>query len=338
MDMINREDRIGMYLRPHVDDFVFDELSEGYLERTGLGQILSGVSVPVRKKDLGNISTLNIAISMAFIIGIDPGFKYRDNYVAYIIKCFGKNFAQGLIADGVEAAQKKDFDHACIQFRAAIIIDPDSADAVYCYGRACKDAYELGEDEEYIARFKLESIEAFEEVTMRKPDFAEGYYFLGYGYINLGLYIKAKLTWEEFMKLSDDQEKKKEIGERLAVLDEPVEIEKGYNMILSGKYADGIEILSKYTDSRFKDWWPLWYYLGTAHEAIGMEDVAEEEFKKVLRLSPSNIETMEELVKIYNARGDESSAEKYRNKINIVKDNIRKDKLTAEEIKKNSYN
>ena len=47
---------------------------------------------------------------------------------------------------------------------------------------------------------------------------------------------------------------------------------------------------------------------------------------------------MEELVKIYNARGDESSAEKYRNKINIVKDNIRKDKLTAEEIKKNSYN
>ena len=238
----------------------------------------------------------------------------------------------------MEAAQKKDFDHACIQFRAAIIIDPDSVDAVYCYGRACKDAYELGEDEEYIARFKLESIEAFEEVTMRKPDFAEGYYFLGYGYINLGLYIKAKLTWEEFMKLSDDQGKKKEIGERLAVLDEPVDIEKGYNMILSGKYADGIEILSKYMDSRFKDWWPLWYYLGTAHEAIGMEDVAEEEFKKVLRLSPSNIETMEELVKIYNARGDESSAEKYRNKINIVKDNIRKDKLTAEEIKKNSYN
>ena len=94
MDMINREDRIGMYLRPHVDDFVFDELSEGYLERTGLGQILSGVSVPVRKKDLGNISTLNIAISMAFIIGIDPGFKFRDNYVAYIIKCFGKNFAE----------------------------------------------------------------------------------------------------------------------------------------------------------------------------------------------------------------------------------------------------
>ena len=77
----------------------------------------------------------------------------------------------------------------------ALFVDPDSADALYCYGRACRDAYEKGEGEEYVGRFKAESLEAFEKLTLKKPDFDMGFYFLGYGYLNLGLYVKAKLTW-----------------------------------------------------------------------------------------------------------------------------------------------
>lgn len=176
MDLLNN-DRIGMYLIPHTNNFVFDQLSDKYLEKTGLTEILSEVPVPIRKDELTSISALNIARGMAFIIGCDPGFKYKDNYIAYILKVFDKRFAQGLVAEGVEAAQKNDYDYACIQFRAAMLIDKDNVDAVYCYGRACKDAYELGEEEDFIARFKAESLEAFEEVTLRKPDFADAYYF-----------------------------------------------------------------------------------------------------------------------------------------------------------------
>ena len=329
MDMLNRDDRIGAYLRSHTDDFVFDELSENYLKKAELTEVLTGVPVPIRPTELNSISTLAIARNMAFIMGCDPRFKYRENYIAFIMKFFDQRFAQGLIADGVEAAQRNEFEYACIQFRAAMVIDPSSIDAVYCYGRACKDVYENGEEEDLIARFKAESIEAFEEVTLRKPDFAESYYFLGYGYINLGLYVKAKLTWEEFVKLSGDEEKKKEIRERLALLKEPVEIEEGYNMILSGRMAEGAEILSKYTDSRFSDWWPLWYYLGVAHKGMNMAEEAIDDFLKVLRLSPSNTDTMKELVKLYEAAGDEEKAEKYRKKAALVVENVEKDRLEA---------
>ncbi len=329
MDMFNRDDRIGMYLRRYADDFVFDELSENYLKKAELTKILAGVPIPIRKTELNSISTLAIARNMAFIIGCDPGFKYRDNYISFIMKLFDKRFAQGLIADGVEAAQRKEFEYACIQFRAAIIIDPASVDAVYCYGRACKDIYENGEEEDFIARFKAESIEAFEEVTLRKPDFAEGYYFLGYGYINLGLYVKAKLTWEDFVKLSDDEEKKKEIRERLTLIEEPVKIEEGYNMILSGRMAEGAAILSEYKESRFSDWWPLWYYLGIAHKEMNMKEEAISDFLNVLKLSPSNIDTMKELAKLYEEEGNEEKAEKYRKKAAIVAENIEKDRLEA---------
>ena len=329
MDMINRQDRIAKFLTPHLKDFIFDELSENYLAKNGLTETMSGVPIPIRKTQLNSISTLDIAKNMAFVMGCDPGFQYRDNYKAYILKVFDERFARGLIADGIDGAQKKDYDYACIQFRAAIIIDPDNIDAVYCYGRACKDAYELGEEEDFVARFKAESLEAFERVTLCRPDFAEAYYFLGYGYINLGLYVKAKLTWEDFIRLSNDDEKKSEIQQRLALLDEPVKIEEGYNLVLAGKSREGIEILSQYREGPYAKWWPLWYYLGAAYASMGMAEEAIENFLEVLKLSPSNIETMKELVRAYESIGEEKKAQKYEKKIAIVTENLEKDRLEA---------
>lgn len=322
------QDRIGEYLLPYVEDFIFDELSDSYLEKAGIADILSGVPVPIRKSELsGGLSTLTIAKNMAFIIGCDINFKHRDNYVAYILRTFTEEFVKPLLNEGIEAAAKEDYNYALICFRGALLIDPESVDALYCYGRACKDAYETGEGEEYIGRFKAESLEAFEKVTLKKPDFDLGYYFLGYAYLNLGLYVKAQLTWKSFMELSENEEQKAEVQEWLDKLVEPVKIEQGYNHILSGRYNEGIDILSGYMeDERFNTWWPLWYYLGVAHKALGDSETAEKDFIQVLKLSPSNIETMKELVELYEACGDAQRAEKYKGKIEIVKSNMEKDR------------
>ena len=95
---------------------------------------------------------------------------------------------------------------------------------------------------------------------------------------------------------------------RLAQLAEPVKIEEGYNMILTGKFEEGIKALKPYTDGKFAGWWPLWFYLGTAYrelakasraefEAAGEGEAAEDEvtrgayeeaakhFKEVLKLA-----------------------------------------------------
>lgn len=144
------QDRMGEFLRPYVNDYIFDELSDNYLEKAGVKDILSGVPVPVKKTELTGLTNLKIAQNMATIIGCDINFKYRDNYVQYIIRSFTKDFIKPLLNEGIDSAAKKDYDYACICFRAALLIDPESADALYCYGRACKDSYEIGEDEDYI--------------------------------------------------------------------------------------------------------------------------------------------------------------------------------------------
>lgn len=320
------QDRIGEYLVPHLGHFVFDELSDNYLEKAGIADILTGVPVPIRKDNMTGLSTFVIAQNMAFIIGCDINFKYRDNYVAYILRTFTKEFVKPLINEGVEAAAKKDFDYACICFRGALLIDPKSDDALYCYGRACKDSYETGEGEEYIGRYKAESLEAFEKLTLQKPDFDMGFYFLGYGYLNMGLYVKAKLTWETFMELSDNQEQKDEVKEWLEKLEEPVKIEEGYNCVLAGRCSEGIRILEPYKeDERFNTWWPLWYYLGAAYGEIGRLEEAEQSYLQVLKLSPSNLQAMEALKEYYEGCENEVLAEKYRKKIEVVKHNIEMD-------------
>ena len=53
------EDRIGYYLVPHLEDYVFDELSDGYLDRAGIADIMMGVPVPINKKKMMKLTNLN---------------------------------------------------------------------------------------------------------------------------------------------------------------------------------------------------------------------------------------------------------------------------------------
>ena len=186
----------------------------------------------------------------------------------------------------------------------------------------------------YIGNFKAESMDTFEVLTMMHPDFAMGYYFLGYAYLNMGLYLKAKLTWDEFIKLSSaadineagldyDQleDLRNEVTRMLLDLDDPVKIEKGCNQIMSGDFVGGRNTLIDFTTGRYENWWPLWYYLGVAESALGNINEAISDLKKVLTLSPSNTDVMDELAQLYEAIGDVANAAKYRNKINTVNAN-----------------
>lgn len=324
-----KKDRIAKYLQKLNGGILFDELADKYLIKAGLYDLLHGIPVPVTS-DMGDeLSTLTIALGMARIIGADNNFKYRDIYIKYMENIFGNNLERALIAEGAKYGKSRDYEIACMFFRAVLLVEPKSRDALYLYGRACKDAYEIpNDDETYVGNFKAESLEIFELLTMLHDEFAMGYYFLGYGYANLGLYVKAELTWNTFMELTaapdDDeiQELRSEVGERLYALNEPVKIEKGVNRILSGDYLGGIEILSKYKDGQYKDWWPLWYYLAIAEESLGNAAASIEYYKKALTYTPSNIDIMEKLASVYALIGDNENSVKYLNKIQLVKNNI----------------
>lgn len=338
-------DRISKYLSPRIQDMMFAELSPDYLSRTNAADILSGVPVPVGIEGSdakGAIDLKSIVLNMARVMGGDPLFIYADKYTDFIKHAVGENAVAMLVSEGAHSADTGDLEDACMLLRAAMRLDPKSKEALYLYARACKETYEtevaaapdgMG-DEEKIGLFKAESTETFELLTMIHPEFAMGYYFLGYAYLNMGLYLKAKLTWQDFLRLSagseteihemDDQllaSLREEISERVEELEAPVEIELGCNSIMGGDFAGGRDALMKFTEGSYSRWWPLWYYLGVAEASLGNADEAIADFKRVLTLSPSNTDAMDELVHIYEATGDAENASKYRKKIDIVNSN-----------------
>ena len=338
----SNKDRISEYLSPRVKDMTFAELSRDWLDRTGAAEILGGVAVPVNT-DAGEIDVRDIVLDMARVIGGDPLFVYAGSYADFIRHAAGDEAAAMLISEGAKSADRGDFEDACMLLRAALRLEPRSREALYLYARACKeisdmDAAAFGEGEgggERIGMFKAESMETFELLTMIHPEFAMGYYFLGYAYLNMGLYLKAQLTWQDFMKYSSGAENethemdddmlaslREEISGRLEELTDPVEIERGCNLVMSGDFQGGRTVLDAYRESSYSGWWPLWYYLGTAESALGHSSDAAECFRRVLSLSPSNTEAMEELAAIYAMSGDEENASKYRKKIEIIRNGL----------------
>lgn len=325
IDICYRPDRAGKYLKKYLDKLVFDEFSADYLESQKLTEALSGVPIPLRKEDMEKFNTPKglpikiIAENMALVLGIDPKFKYKDVYIDFMRRSYGRSLEKGITNKGKDEGEKENYDLACIYFRAALCCSPQDLPAMYGYARACRAMYLDGGSSTYVGELKAESIEYFELLTELHPKFAEAHYYLGYAYLNMGLYQKAALVWQDFVKKSNNAKDKKEIKERIKQLSVPLEIERGYNFVLSQRWAEGIDILEPHLKGKYKEWWPLHYYLGVAYINTGRRNDAVRCFETVLKLSPQHIETMEELVSIYQAEKNLEKVEKYRGKIELLK-------------------
>jgi len=319
-----REDRTGKYFKKYLKQFLFDEFSPAFLSKSPVGSLMEGVPVPLHAEDLdafatgGELSMPVIAKNMAQVMGCDPQFRYAGDYAAILDKLYNGKIADVMTAEGKAALEKEAFDDACIHFRAALRVEPEHLYAMYGYASACRAMYLDSEDEEYIGRFKAEALELFERITQIHPDFAPAHYYLGYAYLNIGLYQKADLAWEMFLNLEKDSEEAKEIVGRKAQLKEPVQIESGCNDIAAGRFGEGIKKLEPFSTGSYKTWWPLHYYLGVAYAMTGRPPDAIASFKTVLTLNAGHMETMKELAAIYRETGDAANAQKYETKIALI--------------------
>ena len=322
--LTKRFDRVKPYLIHRMKEFTFDEFSPGYLKRTELEDIFKGVPIPLREEDRevfktpGSLNSRIIAENMARVLGIDPRFEYAEAYIKYIDFLFGQKAVDNMTRKAKDFADQEMYEDACIYFRAGLVLKYNDLPAIYGYARILRQLYTDGKSEEYIGTIKAECLEFFELTTEFFPNFDMGWYYLGYMYLNLGLYIKAKLAWDEYLKFGRIRKDRSEIKKRIQQIEQPIVIEKGCNAVLSGKWKKGLEILEPFKDSKYNDWWPLWYYLGVAYAKTGQNEEAEKALKQALKGSPRHIESMEELAALYKKTGNKSGVKKYQDKIKLI--------------------
>lgn len=323
-----RRDRIGKYFSEHLKGFLFAELSEAYMEKGEILDFMKGIPVPLKNADLkifaggSGVDPKELAENMAWIIGTDPHFKYTEQYVLFLDRVL-KGRAMGfLLEKGITALAERAYNEACIYFRACLCLETENLDAMFHYACCCREMYLASENREYTGDFKAEALDYFELVTEAHPKHAKSHYYLGYMYLNLGLYTKARLVWNKFLGLSEEPADIDEIKQRIRQLEDPVRIEQAINNIISGRDEQGIPVLESYLESDYKDWWPLHYYLGLAYASVGRQEDAIGSFKRVLEKNGSHLDSMAELAELFKASGDVKEEQKYRRKMQIVEQNI----------------
>lgn len=316
------KDRVRKHLMKHMDDFVFLNVSDEILEKEELREIMRSIPLPIEKEKIRqeqDIKGEEIMKNLVFVLGIDSKFPYKKQYVEFLVGVYQDKLITALLDLALTYLGKLAWIQACAVYRVVLILKPDDMYALYGYARVCREIYTAEEDdEELIGDFKAEAFEGFEKLSLLYPDFADVYFFLGYGYLNMGLYVKASLTFKKFIELTTDEETKKEAQERLAQIEVPVKLELACNDILAGRFQDGKERLITYAQGEYLEWWPLHYHLGIANAGLSLIEDAIDNFKQVLLLSPSNINAMVELIKLYRAIGDREMEKKYAKKIDFI--------------------
>ncbi|MBQ2059094.1 MAG: tetratricopeptide repeat protein [Firmicutes bacterium] len=358
-ELKKRRDPLKQYLGSEIKGLIFAELSEEFCIGAGLGFMI-GVPVPFSPEDLaktqseGGVDISRLSDNMALVCGADPSFKYRDAYLEFLEKFFERGkLTQVLLSRAYERLEKRAYRRACVYSRAALLLAGEERDALFAYACCCREWYlslEGDDEQELIAAVKAEANLYFEFTTDADEDFAPAWYYLGYAYLNQGSYKKAELAWERFLRLSADEaagpgegegasapgdaagasggasasarsEAVAEIRERLESLIDPVRIEEGIALLAAGRLEEGVTVLEPYQDTRFDGWWPLHYHLAQAYEQLGRPDLTIEQYERTAQLDPSNTEVYDALARLYAAAGDAEKADKYLNKIRLIREN-----------------
>ena len=133
-----------------------------------------------------------------------------------------------------------------------------------------------------------------EKIINMDENFALAYYHLGYHYYNQSQYIKAKVIWEEAMKLGLDEDIIAEIQENIGKMDYRVQYEEGYTLVFQGKFEEGLDKLLP-LEEEYGDWWNLLFIIGIAYKNMGEMDKAILYFEKILIIKPKQVDTLVEL-------------------------------------------
>ena len=335
------KDRVAPYLKHVLDDLVFLEFTPEYISKRARINFMAGVPVPVKKELLARfaggegLDYEQITEAMVTVMGADPGFRHNARYAEFM-RQFNPRILKQVVKKGVDHAEDEEYLEAALHLRAALYLDENSLDAVYNYARVCRQLYlnqEGSGDPDYVMTFKTEAFEFFQATTLKHPRFAQAYYFLGYAFLNAGKYRKAEEAWQAFLKRSRNLQDRKEIRTRLDQLHEPMVIEEGCDLVMAGKWKEGLALLEPYKTSSFEKWWPLSYYLGVAYSRLGNKQEAIVMLKRVLSLTASHVESMQELAALYQSLGDKENEEKYANKAKLILDQRREEAMESPQAK-----
>ena len=303
--------KIDQYLLKKTEELAFITVKkEGEFHLDGYEIPKEGLNVPIKNEVLvkgikektaqDGLNSISIADAMIYIIGIDPEFRYNDEYKKFLTALEKKvnfnvrSYAGYMSRKYFELGETTD---SLIYIKALVTLYPDDIEGLYNYAIVCQEvatSYQKDGDAKGMNAFLLEAGEKLEKIINMDENFALAYYHLGYHYYNQSQYIKAKVIWEEAIKHGLDEDIIAEIQENIGKMDYKVQYEEGYSLVFQGKFEEGLDKLLP-LEEQYGDWWNLLFIIGIAYKNMGEMDRAIHYFDKILIIKPNQVDTLVEL-------------------------------------------
>lgn len=231
-----------------------------------------------------------------YILGIDYDFKFKDEYKK-ILYNYDPKIEDFILYKGFKHIEDKEYDNGAICFRALTNINNKNINGIFNYALSLenisKDFIKKG-DKEKSRIFLIESTNQLESILDSTTDFPLVYYKLGYHYRYYEQFLKAKLIWEKYLNLDDDDNRLQEIREQLDTITDDVDFEEGINYISKGEYSLALERFLRLARKHEK-WWNIFYLTGLAYKGIGEYENAIDFFYEAIELDCKDVNVYNEL-------------------------------------------
>lgn len=270
---------------PIITETLVHEIKEGTLrEEMKLSHIIEGI---------------------IYLMGVDEEFEYIEDYKE-ILKSYNHKIDDYIFYKGIRFVESKDYDNGAIYFRALKLIAPNHVNGLFNYGLVLEEMakkYFANEDEklglEFLTRSTLE-LETILDVDINYP---LAYYKLGYHYKYFNQFLKAKLIWEKYLTLDNEDLRAQEIRDELQAIEDDVVLESGLTYLSYNKFKEALDMFLK-LEPRHDDWWELKYLIGSCYKGLLNDDLAIEMFYKSLELNKDEADVYNELGITFFTIGD----------------------------------
>lgn len=266
--------------------------------------------IPVIKKDLSegistgayeeHIAGDDIVNAMLYLYAIDDKFKYSKIYRDFLIKTLkdSENYAYIVMRD--ENENKK-----FLIIRGLSKIYPDSYKIQYLYAsNMWKNAYQL--EESLQSTFIRESLKILEENIRNNPKEAINYYETGLINQNIGRYLTAESFYVKALNLTEDEEFKNEIRDKLSQINTKATIEKAVNKMNKADFESAIRLLTNSISHEKRA--DAFYYLGLCYQNIQQVEKSIYAFSQALEYNADFKELYNDLAVSFYLNGDTREA------------------------------
>ncbi|MGO1369600.1 MAG: tetratricopeptide repeat protein [Senegalia sp. (in: firmicutes)] len=300
--------RVEEYFKQKTNDIYFVELKDKDIPYPLIAKDL--VSEIQTNEEVDELKIKNFVDGMIYLLGIDPKFKYKDEYLEFLYS-YDNNIEGYILSEGIKKLNDADdIDDALVYLRSLINIDNKNVKGIYSYALALEtkaiNFYNKNEIKEGDIFFNKSTF-MFETILDIDASFSLAYYKLGFHYRNIKQFKKAEIIWRKFINMTSIDELIDEINLQLKVIEDDVSYEEGYNLVLTGKANEGLEKLLPLAENQ-GDWWNLLFFIGLAYRQLGNYSEAVNYFEKVLIFEPKQVDTLNELGLSYANLGKNEKA------------------------------